>query len=279
MNTNVATTQNNAGALAEIGGPYALLQSAVASGASVEALEKLMALNERHEANEARKQFFSAMQKFQGLKPELKRSSKVKFNTSKGTTEYNFCALPDIEKALKGPLGECGLSYRFENFMEEGLIGIRCIVSHVSGHSESTSLKAPRDDSGNKNSIQGIGSTSTYLMRYAIIAAFGLTTADEDDDGGGSGDMPLLNLLKHNEAVRENLQVILCIKQALAEGDYEEVALYFDGMAEETRNALWVAPSRGGVFTTEERKIIKSDAFNTARNAYFARKNAEADKK
>lgn len=140
-------------------------------------------------------------------------------------------------------------------------------------------MRAPSDLSGNKNAIQAIGSTTTYLMRYTLIAAFGLTTADEDNDGATNSDLPLLTLLKHNEVVRNNMEVILCIKQALAENDYQDVAMYLDGMKEEDRNALWVAPSKGGIFTTEERKAIKSDEFNTARNAYFAAKNAEADAK
>lgn len=278
MNTKALATKQET-SVVTLHSPYALLEAAVANGASVDALEKLMALQERHEANEARKQFYAAMQNFQGVKPELKRSSNVNFSTQKGTTNYNFCALPDIERALKEPLGECGLSYRFENFTETDAIGVRCIVSHVSGHSEATAMRAPSDASGNKNAIQAIGSTTTYLMRYTLIAAFGLTTADEDNDGATNSDLPLLTLLKHNEVVRNNMEVILCIKQALAENDYQEVAMYFDGMKEEDRNALWVAPSKGGIFTTAERAAIKSDEFNTARNAYFAEKNAEADAK
>ena len=277
MNTKALAAKSDN--VVTIGSPYALLEAAVANGASVEALEKLMALQERHDANEARKQFYAAMQAFQSLKPELKRSSKVNFSTQKGTTNYNFCALPDIERALKEPLSQCGLSYRFENFNEADHIGVRCIVSHVSGHSEGTSMRAPSDASGNKNAIQAIGSTTTYLMRYTIIAAFGLTTADEDDDGAANSDLPLQILLAHNDALRANMEVVLCIKQALAENDYEEVAMYLDGMGEEVRNALWVAPSKGGIFTTEERAAIKSDAFNTARNTYFAKKNAETDGK
>jgi hypothetical protein len=273
-----AVTTKNQGQVVELRSPYSLIESAVASGAPIDTLEKLMLLQERHEKNEARKQFYTAMQMFQGLKPELKRSSNVNFNTQKGTTNYNFCALPDIEKALKGPLSECGLSYRFSNYSEGDMIGIRCIVSHVAGHSESTEMKAPVDNSGNKNAIQGIGSTSTYLMRYTLIAAFGLTTADEDNDGKDNSDLPLLTLLRHNEVVRDNMQVILCIKQAMAENDYEEVAMYLDGMQEDVRNALWVAPTKGGIFTTAERAAMKSNEFNAAREAYFAKKNAEADK-
>lgn len=260
-----------------IGTPYALIESAVAGGASVETLEKLMALQERHEANEARKQFFVAMQMFQERKPELKRGSSVNFNTAKGTTSYNFCALSDIEKALKGPLGECGLSYRFENFSEGAEIGIRCIVSHVSGHSEATSMKAPSDQSGNKNVIQAIGSTSTYLMRYTLIAAFGLTTADQDDDGEGNSDLPLLTLLRHNQVLRDNLDVVVAIKAAIKVNDLYDVAMYMDNLSEEAKGALWVAPTKGGIFTTAEIAVFKSNEYAQKRADYFAEKETTTE--
>ena len=57
-----------------------------------------------------------------------------------------------------------------------------CILSHRDGHSEETTLSAGRDDSGNKNSIQAVGSTVTFLQRYTLKAALGLAAA-EDDDG------------------------------------------------------------------------------------------------
>jgi hypothetical protein len=46
------------GNVIQMGTPYALLESAVANNATVETLEKLMALNERHEANQAKKAFY-----------------------------------------------------------------------------------------------------------------------------------------------------------------------------------------------------------------------------
>ena len=44
-------------------------------------------------------------------------------------------------------------------------------------------MTAPPDDSGNKNVIQAFGSCTTYLMRYTLVPALGLVTADEDTDG------------------------------------------------------------------------------------------------
>ena len=67
-------------------------------------------------------------------------------------------------------------------------ITVTCILSHIEGHSESTTLSSIADGSGNKNSIQGIGSTVTYLERYTLTGVLGLTSADSDMDGRISMD-------------------------------------------------------------------------------------------
>jgi hypothetical protein len=272
-------TKSNIVTIEPASSPLALIQSAVASGASIETLGQLMTLQERWEANEGKKQFYKAMQEFARLRPSLPRASKVKFTTQKGTTEYNFCSLPDIEKALKEPLAKCGLFYRFENYTEGEYIGIRCIVSHVAGHSESTPMRAPLDTSGNKNNIQGIGSTSSYLMRYTLIAAFGLTTADEDDDGQSNSDMPYLKLLQQNKLLQDVnlLKVIVDIKESLAANDYETVIGYMAVMTDEVKSALWIAPTRGGVFTTKEVAAMKSNEYVAARTAYYAQEQAKGE--
>lgn len=266
-NKQTAVALNDTGA----NNPLQLIQMAVSNGANVEALEKLMGLQERWEEGQAKKQYYAAMQEFASIRPNLTKSSKVKFSTQKGTTEYNFCSLPDIEKALKDPLAKCGLFYRFENFTEDKYIGIRCIVSHISGYSESTPMRAPLDDSGNKNQIQGIGSTSTYLMRYCLIAAFGLTTADEDDDGGQNSDMPLQKVLRQNELLRDvnMLKVIVDIKECLADEEYLTVVGYLAAMPDETKSALWLAPTRGGIFSTKEIAQMKSNEYAAARTEYY----------
>jgi len=250
--------------------PYSLIENAVQNAASVETIGKLMDLQERHEGNEARKAFFVAMQKFQGIKPELKKSSKVQYNK----VDYKFCALPDIERALKEPLGECDLSYRFENGTTETQYSVTCIVSHVQGHSERTTMTAPADDSGNKNKIQGIGSSMTYLMRYTILAAFGLTTADEDDDGRSHSDLPMQRVLAQNGVLRdqENLRAVLAIKESLSEGDFFQTCEYMYEMPQEQLNALWLSPKAGGIFSTDERAKMKSDDFASVRADYFAQK-------
>lgn len=257
--------------LVSLNNPMSLIESAVNNGASVETIERLMALQERYESNEARKAFITAMQKFQGLKPILPQTEDV--THGKNTKPlYKFCPLPVIEKTLKPILKECDLFYRFENLNKDGAFGIRCIVTHVLGHSESSEMYGPADDSGAKNKIQGIGSTSTYLMRYTLIASLALTTADEDNDGQTVGDMPYTILIQHNKAVRENLEAILAIKQEIDNGDLYEVAMYMDNIGKDAITALWIMPTKGGIFTTQEINTLRSDEYQNVRADYFAKK-------
>ena len=243
------------------------IQQAISSNAPVETLEKLMALKERYDAAEAKKSFIKAMQKFQSIKPELKRSASVSFGA--GKTAYNFCPLSEIEKQLAGPLSECGLSYRFENFNGESTFGVRCIVTHEGGHSESTAMSAPADQSGNKNSIQAIGSTSTYLMRYTVIAAFALTTADDDDDGQNNSELPYKRVIDQSHTLHDldTFRAVLAIKEGLAADDYEGTAEIVHHMGQEKIGTLWIAPTKGGIFTTAEIAKMKSSEFSNARIA------------
>lgn len=162
--------------------PSDLLAMAIDKGMNVEALEKLMALQERWEANQARKAFFEALGKFQNIVPELLKSKGVAYDKTKPPTYYH-ATLSDIDRQIKPGLEECGLSKRFEISDTKEEIRVTCIITHIGGHSESSTMMSYPDDSGGKNKIQSRGSTVTYLQRYTLIAALGLTTADMDIDG------------------------------------------------------------------------------------------------
>lgn len=157
--------------------PQNLMQMAIQQGSSIEHLEKLMNLQERWEKNQARKAFYDAKAKFQQNKPIIKKSEKVSF----GNTKYNFAPLSEIQKAIDPILADLGLSYHYKQEDLQGKIKITCVLSHELGHSEETSLDAPADTSGNKNAIQSIGSTVSYLKRYTLSNATGLSTEDDND--------------------------------------------------------------------------------------------------
>lgn len=164
--------------------PMEMLDRAVSSGASVETLTQLMVLQERWEANQARKAFDEAMAAVKANMPRIVKSRKVDFTSAKGRTNYQYEDLASIMDQIGPVLSAHGLSVRYRTLANPNEpISVTCIVSHRLGHSEENTLMAGRDDSGNKNSIQAIGSTVTYLQRYTLKAALGLAAA-ADDDGG-----------------------------------------------------------------------------------------------
>ena len=169
-----------------------LMKLAVQSEGGVEKLEKLMALQERWEQNNARKSFFDAMANFQEALPVIEKKGLAAFahNQGGGMTSYSYAKLEDIAAAIKKPLAENDLSYRFEQTTEQSQSGpfitVTCIVTHKDGHSEAAQMGGYPDGSGKKNPIQQLASTVSYLRRYTLTGALGVTVSDEDDDAAGN---------------------------------------------------------------------------------------------
>ncbi len=175
--------------------PPELLSKAVENGANVEVMERLLDMQERWDANQARKAYEHAMAEIRSDLPRIEKKAEVDFTSSKGRTHYKYERLQDVVEAIQPALSEHGLSFRWRTDSTGNDISVTCIISHEQGHSEETTLTAPLDRTGNKNAIQSIGSTVTYLQRYTLKAALGIAAA-EDDDGrsaGGSNRKPPQN--------------------------------------------------------------------------------------
>lgn len=164
--------------------PMTLLQSAVANG-NLDLAEKLMSLQDRWEASQARKAFDEAVSAAKAEIPPITRNA-----TGHNSKKYaDFAA---IAKVVDPILGRHGLSYRFRTAQSDR-ISVTCVLCHKAGHSEETTLTAPPDPSGNKSPIHAIGSTLTYLQRYSLVQMLGLAAADDDDGkaAGASGTISL----------------------------------------------------------------------------------------
>lgn len=72
--------------------------------------------------------------------------------------------------------------------------------------------------------------------------------------------------LKFMEAVRENFDWVMYAKTAIQNEDWNELAAIWGDISHDTMATLFRAPTKGGIFTTEERDACKgNDAFNKAR--------------
>lgn len=163
--------------------PQALLSQAIEKGLDVESLGKLMALQERWEANQARRAFFEAFTEFQMNCPDIRKTKEVRFKEIDAKPQYSYAPLADIARQISKTLQKSKLSYRWEIQDADTQIKVTCLISHIDGHTERTTMSATADTTGSKNAIQARASAISYMQRYTLIGALGISTADSDIDG------------------------------------------------------------------------------------------------
>jgi hypothetical protein len=146
--------------------------------ASVERANQAFDFYMKVQAEQARKAFDEAVA---AAKAEIKP---VKRNAT-GHNEKRYADFSAIAQEIDPILGKHGLSYRFRS-QQGDKISVTCRLTHKAGHGEETTLSGPADTSGNKNAIQAIGSTLSYLQRYSLVLMLGLAAA-KDDDGKAAG--------------------------------------------------------------------------------------------
>lgn len=187
----VAKSKPKAVAVVRSATPADLLQMAVQQGADIDKMKQLMDMQERWEANEARKAFTVSMTAFRADPPMIFKDKLVSYKNKDGTmTEYYHPSLATMAAAIGEALSPHGLSYRWgtaQDMQAGGMITVTCILTHVLGHSESVPLSGTPDESGGKNKIQAVGSTVKYLERYTLEAITGVVSQDMDDDGQAAG--------------------------------------------------------------------------------------------
>lgn len=181
-----------------------MLMIAVQAG-NIDTIERMMALKERHEANEARKAFTAAKAAFKG---ESLPIIKDKYNTQ---FKSWYSSLGNIVGTVGPILSKHGLSADWQIAQAGNSITVTCILSHALGHSESVPFTVPPDGTGAKNEIQKIKSAITYAKAVTYESACGIasTDANYDDDGNSSKEqeqektkaLPILSAKKFDKAL------------------------------------------------------------------------------
>jgi hypothetical protein len=176
--------------------PMEMLQVAVSQGADLAKIEKLMDLQERWEANNARKAYVAAMVRFKESPPTIHKNKHVHFQTKSGDRmDYHHATHDEVTNKIAAALAANELSHSWTVRQEGNMVYVKCTITHAMGHSESVELFGAPDNSGLKSPLQAIASTTTFLQRYTLLAITGLSTSElgkADDDGGGDRE-PKLN--------------------------------------------------------------------------------------
>lgn len=167
--------------------PGALLDLAVRSGAGVDQLERLMAMQVAYEKREAEKALNAAFAAFKDESVRILRTKKITDGPLKGK---RHAELSEIVATVSPLLSKHGLSISWRLTKDEPTwMEVTCVLAHIAGHSQTTSMGGAPDTGPGRNSIQARGSTKSYLERYTATALLGLAAEDPDDDGaGGAAD-------------------------------------------------------------------------------------------
>lgn len=186
MEKSIQTTETTA----VVAGQQSNLQLAIEKGMPPETIAKMMDLEERWQANMARRAFVDAMAGFKRECPAvIGKDRRADFGT--GKAKYSYATTGAIVTAITPALSKFGLSLSWETQQKDKTVTVTCHVTHAGGHRESATLTGPHDESGGKNPIQTLGSSVHYLQRYTLVSVLGLATAEMDDPDSNPSRPPV----------------------------------------------------------------------------------------
>jgi|GEM_PF-2063464 len=111
---------------------------------------------------------------------------------------------------------------------------------------------------GVDNQDKGPGKAVSYAYKYGLLKAFALETGDDAEKDS------IDHITDLEVAIKEHRETIDFIKTAIAEDNLSAAAEAWFELSDEEKKSLWVAPSKNGPFTTEERRIMKTSEFRQA---------------
>lgn len=157
----------------------AMIQMAVEKGMTGEDLQALLAARREWEADEAKKSYNHALADFQREAPIIEKADDAHGK--------KYAALDRIWRTVRPLLTEKGLSVTWHETSidaESKVCTIKGELAHREGHSVPLKRDVPMPDIiRGQNAAQQAGSAETYGKRYALCAALGIVTGEDDDAG------------------------------------------------------------------------------------------------
>ena len=118
----------------------------------------------------------------------------------------------------------------------------------------------------NRTSALENAETSAIGRALAALGLAGTEYASADEVASAIKQQNDGEFLEFMATVRENFDWVMYAKEAIANEDWQSLAGIWLDIDHDTMATLFRAPTKGGIFTTEERNACKgNDAFNQAR--------------
>jgi hypothetical protein len=152
--------------------------------ASVDKIERLMAMVERAQARAAESAFNAAMSAAQSeMRP-------VAADASNPQTRSKYASYEALDLALRPIYTKHGFGLSFDTGDAPGpdVVRVLCYATHGGGHKHTYKLDMPADGKGAKGGdvmtkTHAVGSAMSYGMRYLLKMIFNVAVGEDDDDG------------------------------------------------------------------------------------------------
>lgn len=179
------------------------------------------------------------------IKPAVKDSMNSHFKS-------RYSDISSVWNAIRDPMTSNGLTVWQDVTTEEKHVSVTTRVVHASGQwVEFGPLSVPMS----KTDAHGVGSAISYAKRYALCAALGVVSGDEDDDGNAS--MP--------EKLVQKKEVTPINNQNITSDQIVELTDFLLNTPEDFQNKFW-AGLKGMNPPIKRMADIPTDLFIIIRN-------------
>lgn len=208
----------------------------------VEKMERLLEMHDRVQARQAKMAFIEAKRAMRPDLPIITQKGHIvirdKSNPNKILQDTAFARFEDINEEVMPIVTRHGFDLSFRNATApDGKVRVYTILTHSDGHSEETYFDLPHDSSGSKNSVQAIGSSTSYAKRYGLLSILNITTMGEDDNGKAADPPKTLTpdqvQKMQARADLKGISAAAVCKLAKADSIPEILAKNFDGIMRE----------------------------------------------
>ena len=152
------------------------------AGSMVEAVTKLVELQERMDATRAKREFAEDLARFQSECPVIPHNRDATVNAG---FKFSFADRAQIER-VAGPIyRKYGFATSFDSAHGDTWRESVCTLHHRSGHSMTARFRAEMDTRENRaiSNAQKAAAAQSFADRRAISAVLGISTSNEDTDG------------------------------------------------------------------------------------------------
>ena len=147
--------------------------------------------------------------------------------------------------------------------IDENTVVCRAVITDAEGRQLSSGIAEEhrRASKINQTSATENCETSAVGRALAFLGMAGTEIASADEVAGAiaqqnDGDQ---YLIAHMNAARESFDEVVGIKEAIANEEWERAADIWGDVPDSTRNDLWRATTKGGIWTIDERKHMDKE--------------------